>query len=169
MDGCAYASDIGAIPYLSIDPDADLWYEEDQCSLEAANGALSPTLWMAAGSSSTAAGRSKRNGYCDPSAAGNRRRLGRYHPPTYALTPATCAGQYGMDLAESEGSSVDEPHLVVVWPRGVLAHSAARCLALRGDNVDGVYPGIPFIGYARCGLCDALHALRPSAQPYMYR
>src|SRR6266511_604408 len=75
-------------------------------------------------------------------AAGNRRRLGGYHPTTHAPTPATCAGQYGMDLAGSEGSSVDEPYLVVAWPRGVLARSSRRCLPLRGDNDDGVSPGI---------------------------
>src|SRR5262249_54341295 len=69
-----------------------------------------------------------RNGSCDLSATGNRGRLGGYHPSSHASTPAVCAGQYRMDLAGSEGSSVYEPYLVVTWSRGVLAHSAGRCL-----------------------------------------
>src|SRR6266508_2015476 len=123
---------------------------------------------MAAGSSLTAAGRSKSNEYSDPCAAGNRRRLGCYHPPTHAPTPSARTREPGMDLAGSEGSPVGEPDLVVAWPRGVLAHSAGRYLALRGDNVDGVSAGAWFLSYACCGLCDALHALRPSAQPYTH-
>src|SRR5262245_7930812 len=70
-----------------------------------ANGATSPTLRMAPGSLLTAAGRNKSNACCDPLAAGNRCRLGGYHSSTHAPTPATCPGQYGMDLAGSEGSS----------------------------------------------------------------
>src|SRR6266496_5768596 len=100
---------------------------------------------MAAGSSLTAAGRSKSNEYSDPCAAGNRRRLGCYHPPTHAPTPSARTREPGMDLAGSEGSPVGEPDLVVAWPRGVLAHSAGRYLALRGDNVDGVSAGAWFI------------------------
>src|SRR5215813_10186779 len=83
-----------------------------------ANGATSPTLGMAAGSLLAAAGRNKSNECCDPLAAGNRCRLGGCHSTTHAPTPATCPGQYGMDLAGSEGSSDDEPYLVVAWPQG---------------------------------------------------
>src|SRR5690242_16489436 len=58
---------------------------------------------------------------CDPFAADHRRRLGGDHPPTHAPPAATCAGQYGVALARAARSSLDEPCLVVAWPRGVLA------------------------------------------------
>src|SRR6266496_4416940 len=111
---------------------------------------------MTEASSLTAPGRSTSYECCDPFAAGYRRRLGGYHPSTHAPTPATCTGQYGVDRAGSAGWSVDEPYLVVAWPRRVLAHSAGRCLALRRDNVDGVCPGIPFLRCACYRLCHPL-------------
>ena len=87
----------------------------------------------------------QKNGSCDLSAAGNRGRLGGYHPPTHAPPSPARLRQPGMDLAGSDGSPIGEPDLVVAWPRGVLAHSAGRCLALCGDNVDGVSDGVWFI------------------------
>src|SRR6266545_2793396 len=133
---------------------------------------------MAAGSWLTAARRSKWNEYGDLSATGNRRRLGCYHPPTHAPPSPARARQPGMDLAGPDGSPTGEPDLVVAWPRGVLAHSAARCFALRGDNLDGLSPGAWFINRPLCHafLCISRHgpqvggqSLGRGVQPRIFR